>query len=157
MTGLNLDAPEWSVWTPISGGLATIKDREMPADAEDADAGLPIMATNSRGEFIRCEVIGWWFRCNWAGQPLSEDDPETAPMPGVLKLRVQLTDTITYTIICAPVLVWNMPNTGVPYKKIISVYEWPDGTKKICDTWQLPSSARVTGTKDVMAGTDGNR
>lgn len=129
----DFDAHEWDVWTPISGGMVGIKDRDVTG--EDPEAGLPVMATNDRGEFIRSEVLSWWFRCNWAGKPLREDHLDTDPMPGVLKLRVQLTDDITYTAICAAVAIWNMPNVGVLYRKVTEVFEWPDGTRKVGNEW----------------------
>lgn len=143
MTALDVTAPEWSTWTPVSGALAHVKNLE-PSDLvdnvneEDSPAGLPILATNDRGEFIRSDFRGIWYRCNWVGQPLPPGDPDTTPMPGVLKLRVQLTERVTYTVIAAAVLVWHMPNVGVCYKKITEMHEWPDGTRKIGNEWHAP-------------------
>lgn len=139
MVSYDFDAHEWDVWTLINGGLVRVKGRDV--STENAEVGLPVMARNDRDEFIRSEVRGWWFRCNWAGRPLREGDTNWAAMPGVLKLRVQLDEQVAYTVVCAAILVWNMPNLGVPYRKIIDVYEWPDGTRKIGDEWHHPRVA----------------
>lgn len=128
MSGPNLDDDSWPVWRPVSGGLTDV-DSNHTTPPED---GLPVMATNDRGEFIRSEFAGMWHRCDWAGRPNGE------PLPGLFKLRVHLGDGVHYTTVCAPLLVYELPNVGTFYRKITEIWEMPDGAVRVAGTWTVP-------------------
>jgi len=127
---LDLEHDSWPVWWPISGGLLDV-DSDRPRSAED---GLPTMATNEQGDFIRSEFAGLWFRCDWAGRPNGE------PLPGLFKLRVHLGDGVHYTVVSAPLLVWELPHVGAAYRKITEVWELADGATRIGGTWTFPAT-----------------
>lgn len=115
-----LDLDHWPNWTPISGGPEP-----------------PVIATNGRKEFIRCDVAGCWHRCDATGEHIDE------PMPGILKIRVQLKHGTMYTYVLAPYSVFEFPG-GVLYRKITEIWEHASGDTKIGDTWHMASGFTIT-------------
>lgn len=112
----------WPTWHIISGG-----------------PDFPLIATNGRKEFIRSDVVGCWHRCNAAGEHLGEPEP----MPGILKLRTQLRGGVMFTTVLAPFGVVEFPG-GVLYRGLTEIWEQPDGSTKVGDTWHMASGFTIT-------------